>query len=239
MISNSIGIMQPYFLPYLGYFSLIKHTSQWVVFDTVQYINKGWINRNRIQSQSKDGFSYMTVPVKKVSRDMLIMDTKIDNAQNWKQKIRGQIQYYKKCAPYYREVDAIVGDILSFNTDKILELNVYSLRKICEYLNIAFKFEIFSESKLKTISVLEPDEWALRITQFNKATTYINPPGGKSFFKREKYQEAGIDLKFLSIKLKEYETKGYQYIPGLSIIDVMMFNSSEEINVMLDNYEFD
>lgn len=239
MKNKSIGIMQPYFLPYLGYFALIKHTDSWVVFDTVQYIDKGWMNRNRILSQSKEGIVYITVPVKKKSRDMLIKDTCIDDTQKWRQKIKGQITFYKKKAPYYYKVNNLINEILSFDTNKLSELNVYALEKICNYLDIDFKYTVFSHDTMGIDEVSSPDEWALEITKSMGANTYINPPGGKSFFDNEKYKKEKIDLKFLTLNLKEYNTFSDTFIPGLSIIDVMMFNHPEEITELLNDYTYE
>ena len=231
--------MQPYFLPYLGYFSLIKNTDEWVVFDNVQYINRGWINRNRILSESKDGVAYITIPVIKQSREMLIMDTMIDDSQNWREKIFGQVNFYKKKAPYYLNSMQLIKKILDFDTDKISELNTNALKVICDYLELDFKYSVFSKNPMGIVSVSEPDEWALKISIANGANTYINPPGGKSFFNKNKYEKAGIELKFLNQKLNPYETLNQSFIPGLSILDVMMFNSPKSINKMLDDYELE
>lgn len=235
---QSIGIMQPYLFPYLGYFSLIKHTDEWVVFDTVQFINKGWVNRNRILKQGGDHIGFLTVPVKKVSRDMLIKDVLIDNEQNWKRKIYGQLTYYKKKAPFYEQTIKIIDEIFGFETDKINELNVFALKTICDYLDIRFNYSFFSNNNFGIDKVNAPDEWALEISKYLNFKTYINLPGGVNFFNRDKYKKENIDLKFLSIKLEPYTTFNSQFIPGLSIIDVLMFNSPERINKMLDNYEF-
>jgi len=237
-MAESIGIMQPYLFPYLGYFSLIKHTDEWIVFDTVQFINKGWINRNRILKQGGDNVGFLTVPVKKASRDMLIKDVLIDKEQRWKSKIFGQLTYYKKKAPFYEPTMKIVNVILEFETNNINELNVFALEKICDYLGIRFKFSFFSKNNYGIDTVAAPDEWALKITKHLNFKTYINLPGGINFFDLEKYKRENIDLKFLAIKLEPYKTFNDRFIPGLSIIDVMMFNSPQRINEMLDNYEF-
>lgn len=234
-----LGIMQPYFLPYLGYFSLIKHTDKWVVFDTVQYKNRAWINRNRILSESKDGISYITVPVVRQSRNMLISDTLIDNSQKWREKINGQITFYKKKAPFYDKTKSILDKILNYDTSGICELNIMALKIICEYINIEFKYSLFSENTMGINTVNAPDEWALEISKQLGARTYINPPGGKSFFNKKKYDIANINLKFLTQTSNPYQTFNSEFISGLSIIDVMMFNSPKDINKMLDNYELE
>lgn len=232
-----LAIMQPYFMPYIGYFSLIKNVDKFVFFDTVQYINKGWLNRNRILSKSKEGVGYITVPVKKTSRDMLIKDALIDTDKNWKEKILGQLQFYKKKAPYYFRTFKLVEDILNYDTNKISELNIYTIKRICAYLDINTEFEIFSKGKIQIEKVNAPDEWALEISKALKAKQYINQPGGQSFFDKKKYDNAGIDLKFINVNLKAYKTFSDVFIPGLSIVDVLMFNTSEEINIFLDDFE--
>lgn len=234
-----LGIMQPYFFPYLGYFSLIKLTDKWVVFDTVQYKKRAWINRNKILSEAKSGISYITVPVIKQTRDMLIKDTLIDNSQKWKEKIYGQIAYYKKKAPFFDQTKVILEKILNHDTNEISQLNIMGLKLICEYLNIEFNYFLFSENSMGISQVNEPDEWALEISNHLGARTYINPPGGKSFFDKKKYDEMGIELKFLRQSLKPYRMFNGEFIPGLSIIDIMMFNSPEDINKMLDDYELE
>ena len=101
-----VAIMQPYFFPYIGYFSLIKNTDHFVFFDTPQYIRKGWINRNRIiGGGGKD--IYFTVPIVKAPQDTAIRDIKIDTGSNWQEKMRGQLSIYKKRAPFYRDVRSV------------------------------------------------------------------------------------------------------------------------------------
>lgn len=234
-----LGIMQPYFLPYLGYFSLIKCTDQWVVFDTVQYINKGWINRNRILSPSKEGISYMTVPVIKKSREMLIKDALIDDSKNWREKIIGQINYYKKKAPFFNDTKNIIEEFFDYDSEFISELNVFGLELICSYLNIPFKYQVFSHDIMGINSVESPDEWALEISKKKGADVYINPPGGKAFFNKDKYDKVGIKLKFHNFQFTQYNTFSEGFQPGLSIVDVMMFNSPEKINAMLEKYELE
>ena len=95
-----LGIMQPYFMPYLGYFSLIKNTDEFILFDTVQFIRHGWIERNRILKPS-GGWQYFQVPIiKENGRETVIKNVRINNSENWKSKILAQLQHYKKKAPY-------------------------------------------------------------------------------------------------------------------------------------------
>jgi len=232
-----LSIMQPYFLPYLGYFSLIKHTDEFILLDTVQFIRHGWIERNRILKPS-DGWQYIMVPLKKYSRETIIKDIEINNDQQWKEKILAQLQHYKKQAPYFSNVIDILNEIFSKEYATIVDLNLASLKTVCNYLGINTPIQVFSLMNIDIEPANAPDEWALNICKaLGNVDEYWNPPGGQSFFDRKKYENAGINLKFHSAILTDYDQKRNVFEPGLSILDVMMFNSIEEINKMLDNYE--
>jgi hypothetical protein len=234
---KKIGIMQPYFFPYIGYFSLIKHTDKFVLFDPVQFIRHGWIERNRVLKQD-EGWLYIKVPLLKESRSVLIQDTKVDNTQDWRSKIEAQLQPYKKIAPYYEAVSRLVKDSIAPDFSTIMQVNRATLTAVCNYLGINTPLEVFSDMGLKIETPNTPDEWALNICKaLGDVTEYWNPPGGQEFFDKSKYDAAGIRLNFQQVKLQEYDQKRKPFEAGLSIIDVMMFNSPEQINVMMDTYE--
>ena len=213
-----LGIMQPYFFPYLGYFALIKYTDKWIVFDNVQYIERGWINRNRIINPTKPEDMYINIPLENHHRDILIKDVLISSNENYKEKILAQLwTSYKKRAKYFNNVYKLVEEVLSLDTKSITELNVYALKKVNEYLCIPFDYEIFSKMNLIIDEVHDPGEWAL--------------------IDKEKFHQNNIELKFLKINLKPYNQKKAKFLEGLSIIDVMMFNSANEIRDMLDDYQ--
>ena len=233
-----LGIMQPYFFPYLGYFALIKYTDKWIVFDNVQYIERGWINRNRIINPTKPEDMYINIPLENHHRDILIKDVLISSNENYKEKILAQLwTSYKKRAKYFNNVYKLVEEVLSLDTKSITELNVYALKKVNEYLCIPFDYEIFSKMNLIIDEVHDPGEWALNISKALNATEYVNPPGGIELFDKEKFHQNNIELKFLKINLKPYNQKKAKFLEGLSIIDVMMFNSANEIRDMLDDYQ--
>lgn len=232
-----IAIMQPYLFPYIGYFSLIKNTDYFVFFDTPQYIRKGWINRNRILSTNGD-VTYFTVPIQKADRNTPINKSVISYNYDWKVKILGQLNIYKK-APNYDKVINLVNDVFNTDTMLISDLAIKSIVKTCEYLDIDIKYDIFSKMNLALPEVKEPDEWALYITKELGYNTYINPPGGMSFFNREKYQINDVDLQFLVQEIIPYRQNREVFIPALSMIDVMMFCSCNEINEMLCKYKIE
>ena len=237
-MSEKIGIMQPYFFPYIGYFSLIKHTDKFILFDPVQFIRHGWIERNRVLKPEL-GWQYISVPLIKHDLSTLIKDVKIKNEENWKEKIFSQLLHYKKKSPFYKQTIEVVEKGVDIETDSIVYLNYSILKAVCNYLNISFNCEIFSEMNLKIEAVNAPDEWALNICKTLGYKEYWNPPGGIEFFDREKYKNAEVDLKFQKVNIQPYpQRRGPENIEiGLSIIDVMMFNSIEKIHEMMDDYE--
>lgn len=231
-----IGIMQPYFFPYVGYFSLIKHTDKWIVFDPVQFIRHGWIERNRILHPNPEkGWQYIKVPLEKHSLETKIEDIKIKSNDEWRKRMISQFSHYKK-APYYRVVKYFLETTFNYETTSITKLNAHMMNACCNYLNIPFNYEIFSESNIVIDPVNAPDEWALNISKALGATEYYSLPNAKAFFNKKKYDNNNIILKFLSVNLKEYNQKRPSFEPALSILDVMMFNSPEEINLMLGDF---
>jgi len=233
-----LGIMQPYFFPYIGYFSLIKHTDKFILFDSVQYIRHGWIERNRILKQN-EGWQYIQVPIiKKNGRNTLIKDIEINNNENWQSKILAQLQHYKKKAPNYFKIVSLLNAIFAQKYEDIVTLNKISLEKTLQYLGIDKELKIFSKMNLQIEKVNAPDEWALNICKsIEGADEYWNPPGGQKFFDKQKYDKSRINLKFQNVCITEYDQFRNTFEGGLSILDVMMFNSVDEINEMLDKFE--
>ncbi len=231
-----VAVMQPYFLPYLGYFSLIKHTDRFILFDTVQFIKQGWIKRNRIL-KPKGTWQYITVPVKKHSRETIIKDIEIIDNAEWGNLILQQLGHYKKIAPFYKDTMTVLQEAFNIETNSIVKLNKHSLETICAYIGVNKKIEILSDLELEIEEIHESDEWGLNICRsLGNVTEYWNPENGASFYHREKYEKGGIPIKFLKIRLPAYPQGGQTFEPALSIVDVMMFNDPEKINTMLDDF---
>ena len=231
-----LGIMQPYFFPYLGYYSLIKHTDNWILFDTVQYIRHGWIDRNRVLKPG-EGWQYISVPLQKHNRESKISEILI-REENWREKLFRQLEHYKK-APYYADTINVIRQALDINTTSITRLNAHILNTTCAYLNVPINLQIFSDMNLEIEPVNDAGEWALNISKALDADCYINPPGGIHIFDKTKFDDADIELKFMVTNLTAYPQRRKSFEPGLSIIDVMMFNEPAEINKMLDDYKFE
>lgn len=225
--------MQPYFFPYIGYFSLIKNTDFFVFFDTPQYIRKGWINRNRILCDK--GVEYITIPVEKVKRETPINQIKINYREPWKEKILGRLKYYKNKAPYFNDVYDMVEQIITRQYENISQLAIDSIKETCNYIGLDIKSDIFSSMSIPQMTINGPDEWALNIAKYLGYDTYINPEGGKSFFDAKKYEENKIDLLFLTQNVKPYNQKRICFEPRLSILDVMMFCDKKTIIQMMND----
>lgn len=229
-----IGIMQPYFFPYIGYFQLLSVVDKWVVFDDTQFINKGWVNRNRILHPDKNKeWQYLTVPLKNKSRFDKICDIEINYSQNWVTKLYGKLQFYKKNAPFYKETLSFIENCLSVDHERISCLNIDILRKISTLFSINTEIFVQSDMDLDLGSVDNSGQWALRISEKFGATEYINPYGGEDIFQQSDYEKVGIKLSFLKPVLNSYHQIGYPFIQGLSIIDLMMWNSLESIKNMI------
>ena len=225
--------MQPYFFPYLGYFSLINQADEFIIFDTPQFMRKGWIERNRI-IKINGGSVYIKVPLHKSSLDTCIKDMRIDNASDWRKKILSQLAIYKKKSPYYNQVKSIVESCIADECTNISYLNEKALRIVCKYLGIDTKITVFSEMSLNIPSPKYSDEWALNICKSIGAKKYINAEGGRDFFDTKKYKDNNVELYFVEQPLIPYEQLHNEFESGLSILDIMMFNSPQDIMSMLE-----
>jgi len=229
-----LAIMQPYFLPYIGYFQLINAVDEFVIYDNIQYTKKGWINRNRILVNNQD--QYISLPIKKDS-DYLNVNQRIltDDFKKEKIKILNKLKgcYFK--APYYNDIIKLLKDILDCSSQNLFEYIYNSILKIVEYISIDTKI-LLSSSLDCNIEEYKAEKKVLIICKTLNASQYINPIGGVELYSREYFKLNGIDLKFLQTEKIVYPQFKNEFVPNLSIIDVLMFNSKEEINLMLNKY---
>jgi hypothetical protein len=223
-----LGIMQPYFFPYTGYFDLIHHTDRWVVFDTPQYIRHGWVNRNRILHPTS-GWQYVVAPVRKHSSRIPIREVRLAEGGDWRARLIGQLMHYRKRAPYFSDTVELVEQCLSGSETSLSRLNVAVIETLCARLEIAFDYAYFSEMDIDPAPVEEPGDWALRISVALGADEYVNPPGGRAILDPLKFEAAGVRLTFRSHRTLRYPCRGYEFVPDLSIIDGLMWSSPLEI----------
>lgn len=232
-----LGIMQPYFLPYIGYISLMKCVDRWIFMDEVQMIRHGWIERNRILKQ-QGGWHYIHVPLHKHKSHILIKNIQVRNCEPWKEKILAQLCHYKKRAPFYYDMIRFLKQSFQEEFDSITKQNAHLLKRLSEYIGFEFNYQILSEMNLELKKANEPDDWSLNICKALNIDHYVNPIMGKAFYKTEKFHDAGIKINFLNKELFPYNQKNSNeaFIENLSIIDILMFNSPDEVLKRLDKY---
>ncbi len=231
--------MQPYFFPYIGYFQLINAVDKFVIFDAVQYIKHGWMNRNRILSPNLDQeWQYIIVPLRRFHQTDKISNIIINNDQNWPDNIYGKLSYYKKIrAPYFEDVINLLTKALDIRYNTLTALNISTLEAVCDYLNIDFNHSLCSQNNYDLRNVIDKGDWALEISKIEKAKTYINPIGGIELFDKNNFLKENIDLKFLNTKEIIYQQSKRKFVPNLSIIDVLMFNSKDQVKEILLAYD--
>lgn len=229
-----IAIMQPYIFPYIGYFQLIKSVQTFIFYDDVNFIKHGWINRNKILINGEE--SLITFPCRKISQNKEIRDIEVDLSDKQYKKILKTISYAYIKAPNFKIIYPLVQDCLHSNSKTISELAMFSIQQICEVINIKTKFELSSLKHANTKHLGKADR-LVEITKREKATKYINAIGGQDLYTKEYFKTNKIDLQFLKPKEYEYKQFDNDFVSNLSIIDVLMFNSVEDVREMISNYE--
>lgn len=226
-----IGIMQPYFWPYLGYFQLMNAVDKYVIYDNIEYTKKGWFNRNRYLCNGTD--KYFTIPIAKDSDYLDVIDRKISKNFN-RDKLMNQIKMAYIKAPYFKNVFPIFCDCIECNYDNLFNYIYYSIKTITAYLKI--KTEIIKSSATGVGHELKGQDKVIAICNELKASEYVNAIGGESLYDKEEFKRNGIQLSFLKMDDIRYTQFNNDFISGLSILDVLMFNSVEEVAIMLTKY---
>lgn len=231
-----VAINQPYFFPYIGYFQLINAVDLFVFYDDVNFIKQSWINRNKILVANKEFL--FTVPLVKASSFCEINVTKINLFlyEKWKNKFFITLEQSYKKAPYYNEIFGLINQILQKDIQSIATLAIESCIIISKYLKINTHFEIASE-RYASSKGIGKEERIFYILNRNNSSEYINTIAGLSLYNKKTFYQNGIELYFLKTKPFVYKQFSNEFIPWLSIIDVLMFNSVDEIKLMLDSYE--
>lgn len=229
-----LAIMQPYFFPYLGYFQLIIAVDKFIFYDDVNFIKKGWVNRNRIITNNL--VNNINLGLIKASQNKKINEINIitDDLN----KTLKTIQHSYSKAPFFKEVYPMIENyFLSLTPNMLLsEATANSILKVCQYLGISKSFE-YSSEKYPHTRGMERGDRLMAICHENSADNYINPLGGTELYNKEVFKDNKIVLQFLKPKLEIYQQWGGDFIPGLSIIDVLMFNSKTDVNRMLNYYD--
>jgi hypothetical protein len=231
-----LAIMQPYLFPYFGYFQLINTVDKFIIYDDVQYIKGGWINRNRILLNTQAHL--FTFSIKNDSTFLNINQRYFTNKlDKEKEKFFKIVDSAYSKAPFYSSTKKLLECILL--TDElnvsVSDMITQSLILICNYLDISTQF--YTSSEIDKDNTLKGEERVIAINKCLGSKHYINSIGGETLYSKDVFKENGITLSFIKPKLVEYKQFENQFVPWLSIIDVLMFNSVEKIREMLKEYE--
>ncbi|MFZ6658622.1 WbqC family protein [Undibacterium sp. TJN19] len=226
---KKVAIMQPYFFPYIGYFQLISAVDVFVIYDNIKYTKKGWINRNRILQQERD--RVISLPLKHASDFLDVCEREL--ADNFDAgKLLNQIKAAYQRAPYFKQVFPLIESILKNDQLNLFHFLHNSIVKTCNYLGIQTK--IIPSSGIDIDHTLKNQDKVLAICQAVRGTHYLNPIGGLELYSNEYFLFKNIQLHFIQSDLRVYPQFGREFVPWLSIIDIMMFNAIDDIADYLD-----
>jgi hypothetical protein len=228
-----VGIMQPYFFPYIGYWQLIKAVDKFVIYDDVNFIKRGWINRNKILNQGEGKF--INLLVSQASQNKLINELEVLKNLIHNKKLLKTLESCYRRAPYYADVLPVIESIITQDEGNLARYLEFLIMRLCEYLSI--DTEIILSSRINKNNDLRGQDKIIEICKILGADEYINGTGGQALYSREEFAACGIQLKFLKTDEIVYQQNTAEFVPNLSIIDVMMFNGPGKINEMLDGYE--
>lgn len=228
-----LAIMQPYFLPYIGYFQLMAAVDQFIVYDNIKYTKKGWINRNRMLLNGSDAM--FSLPLKKDSDTLDVVQRELA-AEFDRTKLLNQFKGAYGRAPYFAQTFPLLERIVRYEDANLFRYIHHSLTRLCEHLDI--KTEIRISSEVAIDHDLKSQDKVLALCQAVGADTYINSIGGMELYAKDDFRANGIELNFIKSKPFEYPQFGAPFVPWLSIIDVLMFNPMDAVRACIaGNFE--
>jgi len=229
-----VGVMQPYLFPYIGYWQLLNGVDTFVLFDDVNYINRGWINRNRILVDGQP--KYFNVQMRGASQNQLINEVALTNDVQAAEKQVRTIELAYRKAPQFDACFPMIAECMRYQGENLSDFVCHSIRETAKYLGIETK--LFLSSEIEKENSLRGQDKILDICKRLHADAYWNPIGGTELYDKERFAEQGIDLHFLKANgdIRYQQFKPDQFEPFLSIIDVMMFNTVNQIRDMLQEY---
>jgi hypothetical protein len=230
-----LAVMQPYLFPYLGYWQLIRAVDRFVILDDVSYINRGWINRNRILVNGSA--TYFTIPLAQASQNRRICDIHLQGDGSWRDKLVRTLEVTYRRAPHFSEVFPFCERLLAFAEPRLAEYVTHQLMETAALLGLTTEF--VPSSRCYGNDLLTGQERIVDICHREGATTYCNLPGGRSLYNAESFRCAGVALGFIAPVLAPYPQRSPQFVPGLSIIDVLMANGVVGTRAMVDSYCLD
>lgn len=228
-----LAIMQPYFLPYIGYIQLVNAVDKFVLYDDVNFINRGYINRNNLLMNGKP--LLFTIPLQNASQNRLIREITLTEDKSWQKRLLKTVEQSYRKAPHFETIYPMFAELLAYESENVGDYCLNALQTVCDYLEIGT--EIVPSSTIYRNTHLKAQERILDICRQEKASHYINPQGGMELYDRNIFAENGIRLSFLKAKLTPYPQFKAPFVPALSILDVLMFNTVYEVRELLKDYE--
>ncbi|MEY2597982.1 MAG: hypothetical protein RLZZ142_241 [Verrucomicrobiota bacterium] len=222
------AVMQPYLFPYLGYFQLASAVDRFVLCDDFQYTRKGWMNRNRFLQNGHA--TLFTVPLKADARDRDIREREVAAEFEGGALLRRFRAAYLR-APFLRETLGVVEAALQCESRNLFDFLEHTVRAVCSHLGIGTPLGRTSDL---AVSAEQPkEERLLALCRNLGATQCINPIGGVKLYDKERFARDGVELRFLESQPFVYPQFGGEFVPSLSIVDVLMFNSLERVRTVL------
>ena len=228
-----LAIMQPYFFPYIGYWQLIHAVNRFVIYDDVNYIKGGWINRNRILINGEP--AYITVPLHQPSSFKRICDTTLQPSSAWRDRQVRMVETTYRKAPSFAVVFPIVERLIRHETNSLPDYLAHQLRTLSAFMGIDTEF--VPSSRCYANSNLPGQARILDICSREGATIYINPPGGQELYDPKAFRDFGIDLRFIVMRSFPYRQRSKGFVPYLSIIDALMEIGPVETRRHLDAFD--
>jgi hypothetical protein len=231
-----LAIMQPYLFPYIGYFQLVNAVDKFVFYDDVQFIKGGWINRNFILEKSGRRLLF-TLHLDAASTNKRINEIHVkDNSK----KLLKTVGFNYSKAPYFEMVFPMIEGVFRFAEKRplISEISSFSVTEVSKYLGIKTIFKWSSQSYQETLKAGRVER-LISVCRIENAEIYTNPRGGKDLYTKQEFQESGVSLYFIKTGNIQYNQLNENFIHNLSIIDVLMFNSTDQVLKLFNNFELE
>ncbi|MCR5663636.1 MAG: WbqC family protein [Oscillospiraceae bacterium] len=231
-----LGIMQPYFFPYLGYWQLMNAVDRYVIYDDVNFIKGGRINRNAILTNGQA--HNINLPLLGASPNKHINEVGVNCDPIQQRKLLETLRACYARAPYYREALPVLEKVLTQQEDNLGRYLTFQMRVMADFLGM--DTELIVSSELEKDTALKAENKVLHICSLLGATEYYNSVSGIPLYEphRARFEAAGIELRFPRMRPVTYRQYKNDFVPNLSIIDVMMFCSRQECRALLKEFDF-
>lgn len=227
-----LGIMQPYFLPYIGYWQLMNAVDHYVIYEDVNFIKGGWINRNRLLLQNEPKF--FNIQMEGASPNKHINEVRLLKNRKMIEKTLKMFDAAYKKAPQYLSVMPLIERIFLHEEENLAKFLINSIYEMAEFLEMDTKFHV--SSNIEKNNELRGQEKVIAICKKLNADEYYNAIGGQKLYDRNEFKQQGISLKFLSTNEIVYKQYNDEFVASLSIADVLMFNEKEKVKKMLKDF---